>query len=327
MTSPAASDGPPASDDPSGRRERLGYLGPAGTFTEEALFTQPDLRDLELVAIGSIPDVLAATATGEIDLGFVAIENAIEGSVNVTLDTLAFETDLLIEREVVIGVHLNLMGVPGATMADIKRVVSIPIATAQCRQFLAKTLPGVEKEDANSTAGAARNLAENPDPHVAAIAPARSAEVYGLDILAADIEDHPENATRFVVVGRQQIGIPPSTGHDKTSIVVFQRADAPGSLLAILQEFAARSINLSKLESRPTKKSLGDYCFLIDLEGHIDDELVADCLRDLKSKHDVKFLGSYPAAGEHGPAVRRDAENAWRQADAWLQDLRAQINR
>ena len=100
--------------------------------------------------------------------------------------------------------------------------------------------------------------------------------------------------------------------------MVFQRADAPGSLLAILQEFAARAINLVKLESRPTKRGLGDYCFLIDLEGHLGDELVADCLRDLKSKHDVKFLGSYPAAGAHGPAVRREADVAWRQADGWL---------
>ena len=176
----------------------------------------------------------------------------------------------------------------------------------------------------NSTADAARLLAESPDPHTAAIAPRRSAEVYGLDILAEDIEDHPENATRFVVVGRS--AIPAPTGHDKSTIVVFQRADAPGSLLSILQEFAARSINLSKLESRPSKKGLGHYCFVIDLEGHIDDELVADCLRDLRSKQaDVKFLGSYPAAGAHGPARRRAADERWRKADQWLSGLRDRI--
>lgn len=326
MTPPAASAAPPPASAPSGGGTTLGYLGPAGTFTEQALFTQGDLRDLELVKIGSIPDVLAATQAGEVDLGFVAIENAIEGSVNVTLDMLAFETELLIEREVVIAVHLNLLGAPGARLDGIKSVVSIPIALAQCRGFLQQALPGVELVAANSTAEAARQLAEKPDPTVAAIAPARSAEVYQLDTLAPDIEDHPENATRFVVVGRR--GIPAPTGHDKTSIVVFQRADEPGSLLGILQEFAARNINLSKLESRPTKKGLGDYCFLIDLEGHIDDELVADCLRDLKSKQtDVKFLGSYPAAGAHGPEVRRDADVAWRRADAWITDLRAQIER
>jgi prephenate dehydratase len=120
--------------------------------------------------------------------------------------------------------------------------------------------------------------------------------------------------------------VPARTGHDKTSIVVFQRADAPGSLLAILQEFAARSINLSKLESRPTKRSLGDYCFLIDLEGHIADEVVADALRSLHAKQaSVKFLGSYPAAGEHGPSVRKKAQKRWTDAAAWVESLRAKM--
>ena len=142
--------------------------------------------------------------------------------------------------------------------------------------------------------------------------------------LASDIEDHPENTTRFVLVAKGSV--PPATGHDKTTIVVFQRTDRPGSLLAILQEFAARAINLVKLESRPTKKALGDYCFIIDLEGHLSDELVADCLRDVRSKVlDIKYLGSYPAAGAHGPAVRRDAEEAWRTADAWIADQRAKL--
>ncbi len=182
----------------------------------------------------------------------------------------------------------------------------------------------MQAQATNSTADAARTLAESGDGHTAAIGTAHAAEVYGLDVLASGIEDHPENATRFVVVSRD--GVPAATGHDKTSIVVFQRADAPGSLLSILQEFAARAINLSKLESRPTKRGLGDYCFLIDLEGHLDDELVADALRNLKMKQtDVKFLGSYPAAGAHGPAVRREADLAWKRADEWLADLRSQV--
>jgi prephenate dehydratase len=303
----------------------VGFFGPVGTFTEQAMLTQPDLRPLRQVPLPTIPDVLGAAVDGTVDLAFVPIENAIEGSVTVTLDLLAFEHSLLIEREVVIGVNLNLLANPGVQLEDVKVVVSFPHASAQCRAFLAANLPGVQVLASNSTAEAARLLAETPDPHMAAIAPRRSAEVYGLGTLAEDIEDHPENATRFVVVGRA--GIPAPTGHDKTSVVVFQQADVPGSLLAILQEFAARNINLVKLESRPTKRGLGDYCFLIDLEGHINDELVADCLRDLKSKQaDVKFMGSYPAAGAHGPARRRVAEARWQQADAWLAGLRAQVN-
>jgi len=302
---------------------RVGFFGPVGTFTEQALYTQPDLVTGEVVAYSSIPDVLSAAEQGEIDLGFIPIENAIEGSVNVTLDMLAFDTDLLIEREVVIPVSMCLLAVPGVELADVTTIMSFPVALAQCRSFLAEHLPGVVTEAANSTADAARVLAKSGDRHTGALGTARAAEVYDLAILAEGIEDHPENETRFVAVAPG--GIPASTGHDKTTIVVFQRADAPGSLLAILQEFAARAINLVKLESRPTKRGLGDYCFLIDLEGHVDDELVADCLRDLKSKHDVKFLGSYPAAGAHGPAVRRDADVAWRQADAWLTELRGQV--
>ncbi|HEY5153875.1 MAG TPA: prephenate dehydratase [Acidimicrobiales bacterium] len=303
--------------------DRVGFFGPAGTFTEQALYTQPDLVTGEVVPYSSIPEVLAAAERREIDLGFIPIENAIEGSVNVTLDMLAFDTDLLIEREVVIPVSLCLLAVPGVALADITTIMSFPVALAQCRTFLADNLAGAVTEAANSTADAARVLAKSGDRHTAALGTARAAEVYGLSIVAEGIEDHPENETRFVAVAPGEI--PASTGHDKTTIVVFQRADAPGSLLAILQEFAARAINLVKLESRPTKRGLGDYCFLIDLEGHIDDELVADCLRDLKSKHDVKFLGSYPAAGAHGPAVRRDADVAWRQADQWLTDLRGQV--
>jgi len=324
VTDSAASSTGPTAAAADGARPRVGYFGPRGTFTEQALFTQPDLVTGETVPMTSIPEVLAAAESGAVDIGFIPIENAIEGSVNVTIDTLAFDANLLVQREVVIPVSLCLMVVPGVAIGDLTTIVSFSHAIAQCRGFVTDKLPaGVVSLPANSTADAARVLAESGDRHTGAIGPARAAEVYGLEILAADIEDHPDNSTRFVAVATE--GIPAPTGHDKTSIVVFQRADAPGSLLAILQEFAARAINLVKLESRPTKRGLGDYCFLIDLEGHLDDELVADCLRDLQSKHEVKFLGSYPAAGAHGPAVRREADVAWRRADAWLADLRNQV--
>ena len=304
---------------------RVGYLGPPGTFAEQALLTQADLAAGELVDLPSITDVIEATVSGDVDLGVVPLENALEGAINVTLDTMTFDADVLIQREIVISVQMNLLGLPGTTLSDIERVISIPVAIAQCRSFLRKELPKVELHAANSTAEAARLLAHDRDPNAAAIGTALAAEIYGLEVLAVDIEDHPENQTRFGVIA--QAGIPGPTGHDKTTIVVFQKADEPGSLLAILQEFAARAINLVKLESRPTKKALGDYCFIIDLEGHLADELVADCLRDVRSKvADIKYLGSYPAAGDHGPSKRRDAEEAWRTADAWVKVQRTKLS-
>ncbi|MCU1497308.1 MAG: Prephenate dehydratase [Acidimicrobiales bacterium] len=308
------------------RTMRVGFLGPHGTFTEQALLTQPDLAAAELVVFPTMADVLRATETGEVDLGFVAIENSIEGTVNVTSDTLAFDVDVLIQREVVIPIQQHLMGVPGATLQGITTVTSIPHATAQCRRFLFENLPSVATRAANSTAEAAELVAAQGDPHVAAIGNELAAKLYNLDIIASDIEDHPENQTRFVAVRRQVVPAP--TGHDKTSIVVAQRQDRPGSLVAILQEFAARRINLTKLESRPTKKGLGDYCFVLDLEGHIADDVVADCLKALRTKHgDVKFLGSFPSAIVDGPALRQTADDASRAADGWLAELREQITR
>ena len=162
---------------------------------------------------------------------------------------------------------------------------------------------------------------------VAAVAPRPAAAIYGLDVLAGDIADHPGNQTRFVLVARE--GIPAPTGHDVTALVVYQRADAPGSLISILQEFAARRINLTNLISRPTKRGgLGDYCFVIYAEGHIDDELMADAMRELHAKQGaVKFFGSYPAAGERAASAREHADARWRQADDWVAGLRRRIVR
>ena len=300
----------------------IGYLGPEGTFTEQAILTQPDLAAASHVLCRSHSDVLFRTQDGDVDLGFAAIENAIEGTVNVIQDTLAFDADLLIQREVVIPITMNLLTRPGTELADIKQVISYPHALAQVRSFIRDTLPDAETIAANSTADAARMLAETGEHGQAAVGTSLAAERYDLTVAASGIEDHKGNQTRFVLLARS--GIPAPTGHDKTSIVVFQRADRPGSLLAILQEFAARAINLTKLESRPTRQGLGDYCFLLDLEGHISDELVADCLKNLKAKQaSVKFLGSYPAAGDH-ETVRAEATAAFTDAEAWLDRLRAQ---
>jgi len=303
----------------------LAYLGPAGTFTEQALHSQTDLLDYTLTPTTSIPEVLRMVADGRADFGLVAIENSIEGSVNITQDTLTFDTDLLIQREVISEIELNLLAHAGVGLGDVEMVLSFPHAIAQCRTWLTENLPEAATGAANSTADAARQVAEDRPPATAAIATSRAAQVYGLEILVPDIEDHPENETRFVLVAAE--GVPGPSGHDKTSLVVFQDADRPGSLLGILQEFAARSINLTRLESRPTKQGLGDYCFLIDLEGHVADEVVADCLRNLHMKNGrVKFLGSYPAASDDG-GTRDQASEASREADEWLDSLRDRIGR
>src|SRR5204862_7013323 len=166
---------------------------------------------------------------------------------------------------------------------------------------------------------------EGTEAGLAAIGPQIAGHLYGLEVMVHDIADHDGNQTRFVLLARE--GIPLPTGHDKTTVVVYQRANEPGSLISILQEFAARRINLSRLESRPTKAGgLGDYCFVIDADGHIADELMADVLRDLHAKQGgVKFLGSYPAAGAHATTARESADARWRRADDWLADLRARI--
>jgi prephenate dehydratase len=302
----------------------VAYFGPAGTFTEEALLTQTDYAPAILHPLATIPDVFEAVERGAVDLGFVPIENGIEGTVPVTVDGLIFDVDLFIQREVVLDIHLHLMAPPGVALADVRRVISFPHALAQCRKYLAQHLPEAQAVAASSTAEAAKQLGEHPEPDAAAIAPRLAADVYGLEVLAEDVEDHPENQTRFVSVARDRIA--PPSGHDRTSIVCFQSADRPGSLHGILGQFAARNINLTKLESRPTKRGLGDYCFLIDLEGHLSDELVADCLRDLKAGlAGMKLLGSYPAAGAKAPDHRRRADDAWKAADQWLDELRGKI--
>ena len=276
---------------------RLAYLGPPGTFTEEALLSCAEADGAELVPLSTVPDVIAAVESKEVDGGVVPIENSIEGSVNITLDTLAFDADeVTIQREIVLPIRHALLAKPGVSMESIVAVVSHPHATGQCRKFLISNVPDAEIRAANSTAEAARIVADRgPIEPWAAIGTELAAKLYGLVVLAPDIEDRRENSTRFVLVGRDAV---PPTGTDKTSVVCFIAKDRPGALLAILHEFSDRGINLTKLESRPTKERLGEYCFFIDIEGHGDEDEVKHALQSLRTKIlDVKVMGSYPRAG------------------------------
>ncbi len=278
---------------PKNPGKKIGFLGPWGTYTQEALVKLLPINEEDLVPYTTEADVIKAVERGEVAKGMVPIENSIEGSVRVTLDVLAFEANLFIEKEIVIPINHSLMARPGVRLEEITTVISHPQSLAQCRGYLSEKLPGVKVEIASSNAGAAKIVSENSGK-LAAIGPSLAAEIYGLDVLDSSIQDFEDNQTRFVLVGKEPPG---RTGHDKTSIVCFIYEDRPGSLLLILQEFAYRYINLTKISSRPTKKALGDYCFFIDLEGHVDDEVVASVIKCLRCKiREVKILGSYPAA-------------------------------
>lgn len=272
--------------------QRIGYLGPRGTNAEEVLVNNLKVAEENLVPYATVSEVVFAVAQDEVDQGVVPIENSIEGSVNETLDILTFSVDgVIIQREIVVPIKHHLVARPGVEIKDISAIISHPQATAQCRSYLAQNLPQKPIIAANSTAEAVKRVAEQ-DGTVAAIGTELAAKIYNLKILASDIEDYRDNQTRFVLVGKEMAR---PTGKDKTSLVAFIYENRPGSLLQILQELAFRYINLTKIQSRPTKKALGEYCFWIDMEGHIEDEVIADALKCLRCKlRDVKVLGSYP---------------------------------
>lgn len=303
---------------------RIGYLGPEGTFSEEALLSEPDLARSERVAFTTIGAAVAAAARREVDAAFVPLENSIEGSISATLDQLVFGDELLVQREVVLDVHLDLLGLAGTQLDAVRRVLSYPAALAQCREFLARELPKAELVATNSTADAARIVAEERLEGAVAVAPGLAARLYGLDRIAQAVEDRAGNQTRFVLVAPDVVPAP--TGHDRTLLVCFQPDDRPGSLLEILGQFAARSLNLTRIESRPTKQALGEYCFVVEVEGHVGDEVLGDCLLAIHtSLGAVRFLGSYPVSGE-GASLRRTAgDERGSVARQWLDGLRARV--
>ena len=275
--------------------DKIAFLGPEGTFTEEALLAHMPDGDFHPFPYPSIPDVLHAVQSGEAPLGIVAIENALEGSVPVTLDSLVwgFE-DLTIVREVTHPVHQMLITRQEIPLERITKLISIPHAYGQCRDFIRRHLGNVEHEATDSTAEAVRRVSRVNRPW-AAVGTRLAAEMYECHIAAEDIADAEDNATRFVFVARdpapQDLG-----GRYKTSLVCGIDQDEPGSLLLILSEFAYRHVNLTKVESRPTKRALGHYVFIIDMEGGIESQPVAQAVKCLACKLPwLKVLGSYPA--------------------------------
>jgi len=303
--------------------DTVAYLGPEGTFTETAArMLRLGGDDASLVACRDVLEVFRTVERGEAARGVVPIENTLEGSVTATLDALAFETDLTIHGELELPVNLVLAAPAGTTIDRLVSVRSHIVALGSSRRWLAEHAADVEPTPSASTARAAQEVAELGVGHAAIVNPL-AAERYGLEIIAEGLADRSGNMTRFVMVGTH---VPPATGWDKTSLVVFIDTNRPGALLQLLEVFAARDLNLTKIESRPTKTELGEYCFFLDVEGHLSDERVGDALATVKrTQRDVRMLGSYRRSGarqrDEAERIGRD-DAAYREAAAWLADWR-----
>ena len=283
---------------------RVGYFGPEGTFTQEALIDATAGRRLDLVPLPTIYDTVMAVHSGEVECALVPIENSLEGSVNATLDALAMETeDVAIVGEVVHPIRHCLISKRQLELSEIEVVVSHPQASAQCARFIRSRLPQAEVMAGSSTAEAVRMVAEHGGPW-AALGNRIAAERYGCQVLRDGVEDVPDNETRFVWLSRAgaSVGAPgdeePPIGPWKTAIVFWGLgADAPGWLVSCLSELATREVNLTRIESRPRKQGLGRYMFFADIEGRDTDAHVAEALEGLRARVEVlRVLGSFPAA-------------------------------
>jgi prephenate dehydratase len=303
---------------------RYAYLGPEGTFTEMALRSLSAAAKAALLPHGSVSAALGAVRDGSADGAVVPIENSVEGAVAVTLDELSSGEPLVITREMHVEVQFALLAKPGTDPGAIRRVATHPHAQAQCRNWLADHLPGAEVVLESSTASAAAAVASSDSPYDAAIAAPIAASTYRLATLSTAIADTAGAVTRFVLVSRP--GPPPApTGADKTSLVVFIRDNHPGALLELLEQFAARGVDLTRIESRPVGAGLGEYCFSIDVEGHVAEARVGEALMGLRRTcADVRFLGSYPRADSATVSITPGTTNYdFADAAAWLQRLRA----
>ncbi|MDO8733491.1 MAG: prephenate dehydratase [Actinomycetota bacterium] len=303
---------------------RIAFLGPRGTFAEAALRLLDAAVDAELVPAVSVHAALDLARSGEVDMALVPMENSVEGSVPLTLDELSSSgTGLVIIDEVVLPVTMTLVAPAGVGLADISRIATHPHAHAQVRGWLDANLPGVVVLPALSTAGAAAGLNDLPRMYDAAIAPAITAEIYKLDVLATNIGDTEDAHTRFVLVQAPGF-VPEPTGADKTTLALYIHQDQPGALLAILTEFAVRGVNMTRIESRPTRKVLGDYYFSVDIEGHVSDARVAEALMGLhRVCLDVRYLGSYPRHDGREPVLRPGVTDAdFAEAQDWLRKLK-----
>ncbi len=313
--------GPPALGD----HLRIAFLGPFGTFTEQALW-QVAPAGAELVPLTSAPQALDAVRSGEVDRAVVPIENSIEGGVNATIDALSRGDELRIVAEMLVPVRFVLAARPDTSLSDIRRVGTHPHAWAQCRGWAEGSLPGVVHVPTTSTAAAAQLLGEWGEddelPFDAVLCNATSVDRYGLVPLATDVADNRNAVTRFIMASRPG-NLPPVTGADKTTVQVSLPTDEAGALLMMLEQFSVRGVNLSRIESRPAGDGLGHYAFSIDIEGHVSEERVQAALVGLhRTCPKVQFLGSYPRVDGVRVQVRKGTtDKDFDAARAWVADI------
>ncbi len=296
------------------------FLGPEGTFTEAALMQVPDAANATRNPASTVNAALDMVRDGSADAAMVPIENSVEGGVTATLDAIAGGQELRIIREVLVPISFVLVARPGVEVEDIRRISTHGHAWAQCRLWVDANIPGAEYIAGSSTAAAAMGLLGDEAHYDAAIcAPIVAQEQPGLTVLAENIGDNPGAVTRFILVSRPGV-LPERTGADKTTVVVPLPEDRPGALMEILDQFATRGVNLSRIESRPTGQYLGHYFFSIDADGHIADARVADALAGLhRISPATRFLGSYGRADAQSPSVsQHTSDEAFRSAHEWV---------
>jgi prephenate dehydratase len=302
---------------------RFVFLGPEGTFAEQALRTIPAAERGTRTPARSVPEALDAVRLGEADAALVPLENSIGGQVGVTLDELASGEPLVIVRDVVLPVQFVLAAATDRPLESVRAVAAHPQASTQCRNWLRKHVPGATIVDVLSNGAAAAGAAQGE--YDAAICAPIGAQHHRLAVLADAIADHPDAVTRFALVSRP--GPPPEpTGDDLTTLAVYIAHDRVGALLAVLTELAVRGVNLTRIESRPTGERLGRYVFFLDCAGHIAEARVGEALQGLhRVCAEVRFLGSYPNGSGHGPATRAPGLSDADFADAarWLAQVRA----
>lgn len=308
------------------RVTRIAYLGPAGTFTEQATRQWAPERGLDALPAPSVPAAVEAVREGRVDAAVVPFENSVEGSVPATLQALLNDADgaVRIVGEVHVEVQFSLLVRPGSATDPVRTVASHPHAFAQTRDWLTDRLPDARQVPESSTAAAAQAVAEGR--YDAAVAAPGAAEAYGLQPAARHIADREGAVTRFVVLGAGGDGgmaVPPPTGSDRTTLVALIWQNRPGALLELLEQFATRGIDLSRLESRPTGEGLGEYCFWIDADAHLSEPRMREALTGLRRTcRDVRFFGSYPRADGRPTVVPQHADaSTYAEALRWVDGL------